>query len=173
MIDPDELARAIERRRGVGRVVCRVRPRRPVQLQPLVHERDDFAELLRAELHAPIHRSIDDPFEHALLGLEDVVQLGGRVHPWHELPSSGARGQLIGLVRHEPLFDDEDQPVMSQGEAAELVDHFWGRFGAPARAFWRDHAHPLSRALLERGLAVLDEQHVGLLWLLDEPRRTR
>jgi len=170
--DTDDLARAIERRRGAGRAVCRIRRRRPGQLQQLVHDPDDFAELLRAELRTPIRPPVDDPFEHAIAGLEDVVQLGGRVHPWHEMPLPDARGHLIGLVRHEPLFDDEDLPVMSPSEAADLVDEFWGRFCAPMRAFWRDRAHPLSRALLERGLAVLDDQHVGLLWLLDEPRRT-
>lgn len=100
---------------------------------------------------------------------------------WHEVSGGFAREHLSWVLGHSLAYSGP--PVMPAELASELSGYFFELFDADARAFtnfkpaarpcdqWHRGVHgwmALTSHVFDTGVALLDAQRVGLLWLAED-----
>lgn len=156
------LGAEIERRRRVGRVVCRVRRR------TVPHPR--VGPPAPAEAPSPVPRPGPrdpgvDPFDAALLELERVEPDPDPEGGWQPLHRPEARDRLIDCIGHEQAHGVETMP---HAEAVRLADRFLELFDASALFYTLPETLRRSRAAFDDGVGAIDRENVGLLWFTSD-----
>ena len=161
-MSPDELTREMQSiRGGVGWVVCdwRARLRRG---GPSEEEVEAYVELVDINALGELGR--------------ESPQKGG----WHEIGLPDARSVVAYWMQHDLAY--ELVAKSSQQESAiKAADDFFGAFAGAMKLFtnaatdarrapYPDSSEwtPKTRHTFDRGVVVIDEQTIGLVWFADE-----